>query len=182
MSGCCMLHIICDKIIIFCHLIKQIVSCPSNIFEGHHVHVQGWQYWIIQDEKNVQHFNNLVAEECPIYPIFICFAFVLNAGVAELRLSEVRLGQLPKWLSTCNFTPAGIVRALGRGQQKSLTCTCTLLTYIVLVVLSKKIRIFVPCSLWKELSVFKYSPLCLSRICWDWRNSFDLEKIRLMRS
>ena len=26
-----------------------------------------------------------------------------------------------------------------------------------------------------------YSQPCLSRICWDWRNSFDLEKIRLMR-
>ena len=26
----------------------------------------------------------------------------------------------------------------------------------------------------------KYSQLCPSRICWDWRNSFDLEKIRLM--
>ena len=25
-----------------------------------------------------------------------------------------------------------------------------------------------------------YSQLCLSRICWDWRNSFDLEKIQLM--
>ena len=25
-----------------------------------------------------------------------------------------------------------------------------------------------------------YSQLCLSRIHWDWRNSFDLEKIRLM--
>ena len=26
-----------------------------------------------------------------------------------------------------------------------------------------------------------YSQLCLSRICWDWRYSFDLEKIWLMR-
>ena len=26
-----------------------------------------------------------------------------------------------------------------------------------------------------------YSQLCLSRSCWDWRNSLDLEKIRLMR-
>ena len=26
-----------------------------------------------------------------------------------------------------------------------------------------------------------YSQPCLSRICWDWKNSFDLEKIRLMR-
>ena len=25
-----------------------------------------------------------------------------------------------------------------------------------------------------------YSQPCLSRICWDWRNSFDLEKIRLI--
>ena len=27
---------------------------------------------------------------------------------------------------------------------------------------------------------YMYSKLCLSRICWDWRSSFDLEKIWLM--
>ena len=26
-----------------------------------------------------------------------------------------------------------------------------------------------------------YGQLCLSQICWDWKNSFDLEKIQLMR-
>ena len=42
---------------------------------------------------------------------------------------------------------------------------------------------------WKPLMtyfwhhIWKYSQLCLSQICWDWRNtrSFDLEKIQLMR-
>ena len=29
--------------------------------------------------------------------------------------------------------------------------------------------------------IVKYSQLCLSRIPWDWRNYFNLEKIRLLR-
>ncbi|XP_072168084.1 ATP synthase subunit f, mitochondrial-like [Diadema setosum] len=41
-----------------------------------------------------------------------------DKSIAELRLSEVRLGQLPRWLATCSFSPAGIVRALGRGRQR----------------------------------------------------------------
>ena len=40
-------------------------------------------------------------------------------------------------------------------------------------------------SIYKHISIMtqfiNYSQPCLSRICWDWRNSFDLEKIRLMR-
>ena len=36
-------------------------------------------------------------------------------------------------------------------------------------------------SEWRHDYGGKCSQLCLSRICWDWRNSFDLEKIWLMR-
>ncbi|KAG9462455.1 hypothetical protein GDO78_014090 [Eleutherodactylus coqui] len=37
------------------------------------------------------------------------------ANLAEKRLLDVKLGQLPNWLSTCNFTPNGIAAAVHRG-------------------------------------------------------------------
>ncbi|XP_063962135.1 ATP synthase subunit f, mitochondrial-like [Lytechinus pictus] len=50
--------------------------------------------------------------------LFECIVFLYCLAIAELRLSEVKLGQLPRWLSTCSFTPAGLVRALGRGRTR----------------------------------------------------------------
>ena len=32
-----------------------------------------------------------------------------------------------------------------------------------------------------KMGEYMYSQLCLSQIPWDWRNNFDLEKIRLMK-
>ncbi|XP_073503991.1 ATP synthase subunit f, mitochondrial [Phyllobates terribilis] len=38
--------------------------------------------------------------------------------LAEKRLLDVKLGQLPTWLSTCNFTPNGIFASLRRGHDR----------------------------------------------------------------
>ncbi|XP_069839716.1 ATP synthase subunit f, mitochondrial [Dendropsophus ebraccatus] len=38
--------------------------------------------------------------------------------LAEKRLLDVKLGQLPSWFSTCNFTPNGIFASLHRGYHR----------------------------------------------------------------
>ncbi|XP_071965944.1 ATP synthase subunit f, mitochondrial-like isoform X2 [Antedon mediterranea] len=35
-------------------------------------------------------------------------------AIAEIPLREVKLGQLPKWLATCSFTPSGVKNAVVR--------------------------------------------------------------------
>nr|XP_056722444.1 ATP synthase subunit f, mitochondrial isoform X3 [Euleptes europaea] len=34
--------------------------------------------------------------------------------VKDLRLLDVKLGQLPAWLASCDYSPAGIVKAYQR--------------------------------------------------------------------
>ncbi|XP_038064647.1 ATP synthase subunit f, mitochondrial-like [Patiria miniata] len=41
-----------------------------------------------------------------------------KTAVAELRLSDVKVGQLPRWLASCNFSPASIGRAIIRGKDR----------------------------------------------------------------
>ncbi|XP_033630617.1 ATP synthase subunit f, mitochondrial-like [Asterias rubens] len=40
------------------------------------------------------------------------------ADKTELRLSEVKLGGLGRWISSCNFSPGGIGRAIVRGRER----------------------------------------------------------------
>nr|XP_056722443.1 ATP synthase subunit f, mitochondrial isoform X2 [Euleptes europaea] len=38
--------------------------------------------------------------------------------VKDLRLLDVKLGQLPAWLASCDYSPAGIVKAYQRGTNR----------------------------------------------------------------
>ncbi|XP_068100975.1 ATP synthase subunit f, mitochondrial [Hyperolius riggenbachi] len=40
--------------------------------------------------------------------------------LAEKRLLDVKIGQLPSWLATCDVTPNGIFRSVGRGYDRYL--------------------------------------------------------------
>ncbi|XP_022092482.1 ATP synthase subunit f, mitochondrial-like isoform X1 [Acanthaster planci] len=39
-------------------------------------------------------------------------------AVSELRLSEVKLGQLPRWLASCSFSPFSMWGAVIRGKNR----------------------------------------------------------------
>ncbi|XP_072274962.1 ATP synthase subunit f, mitochondrial [Pyxicephalus adspersus] len=39
-------------------------------------------------------------------------------SLAEKRLLDVKVGQLPGWIATCNFTPNGIWSAVKRGHDR----------------------------------------------------------------
>ncbi|KAM9305263.1 ATP synthase F(0) complex subunit f, mitochondrial [Gastrophryne carolinensis] len=41
-----------------------------------------------------------------------------SLSLAEKRLLDVKLGQLPNWLATRNFTPDGILVAVRRGHDR----------------------------------------------------------------
>ncbi|XP_040212998.1 ATP synthase subunit f, mitochondrial isoform X1 [Rana temporaria] len=38
--------------------------------------------------------------------------------LAEKRLLDVKVGQLPNWLATCNFTPNGVLAGVRRGYDR----------------------------------------------------------------
>ncbi|KAM5153026.1 ATP synthase F(0) complex subunit f, mitochondrial [Mantella aurantiaca] len=39
-------------------------------------------------------------------------------SLAEKRLLDVKVGQLPNWIATCNFTPNGILSSVQRGYSR----------------------------------------------------------------
>lgn len=49
------------------------------------------------------------------FSLCMCFCFSFSVPVKEKKLMDVKLGELPKWILTRDFTPKGIAGAFQRG-------------------------------------------------------------------
>ncbi|CAI9591743.1 unnamed protein product, partial [Staurois parvus] len=48
----------------------------------------------------------------------ILFFFFFSVPLAERKLLDVKIGELPNWVATCNFTPNGILSGVRRGYDR----------------------------------------------------------------